>query len=357
MNSVTPEPIMRIAMGFMAAKHLFTASAIGLFEALAAGPASLEEIARKTDVPPRTLGIIAAAMVSLGMIERQGNRYQNGAAAAAFLAGAGGPDMRPMLRFWNHISYPTWEKLEEAVRTGHGQAKFGGFSEQQQQIFSQGVESFSAGTAAALAKAYDFDRHQRVLDVGGGTGSFLLAILQHNKNSHWHAVRAARSLRGRTPTLGKDARGVTDQCRRGKFFHGPASWRSRCVGRRKYRSCPLRCAQYCADEIDARPGEGGCTASTGRSVDRFHLYRASCSIAYVRRVSCYLGRGTGLQRARCRRVAAADRLAKSRAQITHWAGQSDRGGSGVIAVGLCWHEAECHQGGKVAKGLGCVKAR
>ena len=90
--------------------------------------------------------------------------------------------MRPMLRFWNHISYPTWEKLEEAVRTGQGQAKFGGFSEQQQQIFSQGVESFSAGTAAALPNAYDFGRHRRVLDVGGGTGSFLLAILQHHKN-------------------------------------------------------------------------------------------------------------------------------------------------------------------------------
>ena len=169
-------------MGFMAAKHLFAASAIGLFEALAAGPASLEEIAQKTDVPPRTLGIIAAAMVSLGLVERQGNLYQNGAIAGTFLAGAGGPDMRPMLRFWDHISYPAWENLEEAVRTGQGQAKFGGFSEQQQQIFSQGVESFSAGTAAALPNAYDFGRHRRVLDVGGGTGSFLLAILQHHKN-------------------------------------------------------------------------------------------------------------------------------------------------------------------------------
>jgi hypothetical protein len=29
------------------------------------------------------LGIIAAAMVSLGLIERQGNRYQNGVVATA----------------------------------------------------------------------------------------------------------------------------------------------------------------------------------------------------------------------------------------------------------------------------------
>ena len=37
MADVTPEPIMQIAEGFMAAKHLFTASDIGLFEALADG--------------------------------------------------------------------------------------------------------------------------------------------------------------------------------------------------------------------------------------------------------------------------------------------------------------------------------
>ena len=32
MAEVDPDPIMRIAMGFMAAKHLFVASAIGVFE-------------------------------------------------------------------------------------------------------------------------------------------------------------------------------------------------------------------------------------------------------------------------------------------------------------------------------------
>jgi len=43
MPAITPEPIMKIAMGFMAAKHLFVASEIGLFEALGSGPASLED--------------------------------------------------------------------------------------------------------------------------------------------------------------------------------------------------------------------------------------------------------------------------------------------------------------------------
>ena len=46
MARITPDPIIRIALGFMAAKHLFVASAIGLFEALAGGPATLNELAK-----------------------------------------------------------------------------------------------------------------------------------------------------------------------------------------------------------------------------------------------------------------------------------------------------------------------
>src|ERR1700674_4842424 len=165
MADVTPDPIMQIALGFMAAKHLFVANAIGVFEKLAGGPATLDELAAKCGIPRRTLGISADAMVSLGLLEREGNRLRNSAAAAAFLSGSPGPDLRPMLRFFDFISYGLWTNLENAVRTGEGQRQFGGFSEEQQQIFSAGVEAFTAGGAAALAANYDFGRHRRVLDV------------------------------------------------------------------------------------------------------------------------------------------------------------------------------------------------
>ena len=182
MTAVTPEPIIKVAMGFMAAKHLFVASEVGLFEALAAGPATIEELASRTGVPARTIGITAAAMVSLGLIEQDGDRYQNGEPAAACLAGKLGPDLRPMLRFFDQISYPTWQKLADAVRTGNGQAQFGKFDKRQQEIFSAGVESFSGPGAAALATNYDFGHHRKILDVAGGTGSFLVAVLKRHAN-------------------------------------------------------------------------------------------------------------------------------------------------------------------------------
>jgi hypothetical protein len=41
MADVKPDPIFQVASGFLAAKHLFVAVEIGLFEKLAQGPATL----------------------------------------------------------------------------------------------------------------------------------------------------------------------------------------------------------------------------------------------------------------------------------------------------------------------------
>ena len=123
MADVTPDPVMRIALGFMAAKHLFVASAVGLFEALNSDSATLDELTSKCGVPRRTLGISADAMASLGLVERDGDRDRNSAVARAFLAGASGPDLRPMLRFWDRISYPAWLRLEATLSLPDASAK------------------------------------------------------------------------------------------------------------------------------------------------------------------------------------------------------------------------------------------
>src|SRR5215208_5126925 len=181
MSDVTPEPIFQIASGFMAAKHLFVANAVGLFEQLADGPATVDELAERTGIARRRLRILADAMVALGLLAREGDRYQNGAVAATFLSGATLADLRPFLRFWDRLSFPTWTNFEAAVRTGEGQSTLS-LPAEEQRIFSEGVEAIQAGPAQALPDAYDFSRHRRLLDVGGGTGSWLSAILRRHPN-------------------------------------------------------------------------------------------------------------------------------------------------------------------------------
>jgi ubiquinone/menaquinone biosynthesis C-methylase UbiE len=184
MSDVTPEPIMKVAVGFMAAKHLFIANEIGMFEKLSKGSLTLEALAERMVVPSRTTRIVADAMVSLGLLQRQGDHYHNTEVATAFLSGAASAGLRPFLHLLNRLSYLRWAKIEEAIRTDAMMFE-AGFSEAEQQLYSEGVEAVTAGTANALAKNYDFGRHRRVLDLGGGTGSFLLAIL-----SRFDEVRA-----------------------------------------------------------------------------------------------------------------------------------------------------------------------
>ena len=177
-TDVAPDSIFQLALGFMAAKHLFVATEIDLFGHLAHGPTRLDELAQRTGVPRRTARISTDAMVALGLVERVGNTYQNGPVAAAYLSGYGPVDLRPIIRFWNRISYPSWLRLEEAIRSGRApNQQGGGFSEEDQRVFSEGMAAFAVEPAQALASTYDFSKHRRVMDLGGGNGSYVLAAL------------------------------------------------------------------------------------------------------------------------------------------------------------------------------------
>ena len=175
MADPTPDPIMRVASGFMAAKYLFVGNEVGLFAALADGPLGLDDLARRLGLPRHTTRILIDALVTLDLVERKDGSYQNAPASAAFLAGRTATDLRPLLRFQNHLNYPLWQQLEAAVRTAA--VARGALTAEQQQIYSEGVEALTAGTAGALPSRYDFRPHRRLLDLGGGTGSFLLAVL------------------------------------------------------------------------------------------------------------------------------------------------------------------------------------
>ncbi|MGI9032366.1 MAG: methyltransferase family protein [Acidimicrobiales bacterium] len=61
-HPVTPEPIMKIASGVMAAKHLFAASELGIFEALAGSPADVDALADFWTDPTHTEPLHAALM-------------------------------------------------------------------------------------------------------------------------------------------------------------------------------------------------------------------------------------------------------------------------------------------------------
>lgn len=182
-TGVSPEPIMRLASGFMAAKHLFAASELGIFEALANSPATLDALAARTGLTRRAARITADAMVALGMLERDGAEYRNAPTAAHFLAGSTPVDLRPLLRFWDQISYPAWQTLARALSSGPPREIFE-LDEAKQAIVSAGIEAVLAGPSHALGNVVDFSAHRNLLDIGGGTGSWTIATARRHPDLH-----------------------------------------------------------------------------------------------------------------------------------------------------------------------------
>jgi len=221
-NAPNPLQIFELATGFMRAKHLFVAGELGIFEKLADGPATLDELAAKLGTPRRTTRIVADAVTALGLLERQGDKYRNSALAQAHLSGSGGAvDMRPFLRFWNRLSYKRWLGLEDSVRQGKGVAGEFNFTPEEQKIFSEGVEAFSAGDALALASGYDFSRHMRVLDLGGGTGSFLKALLRRYPKLQCTLYELSTAAAVARKRLAEDLQGRRIEIVEGDFLKDP----------------------------------------------------------------------------------------------------------------------------------------
>jgi SAM-dependent methyltransferase len=199
---------MRLAYGFMAAKHLFAASELGLFEALADSPTTIDGLAARTGLTRRAARISADAMVALGLLERKGDTYDNAAVAADFLAGRGPADLRPLLSFWDKISYPVWSDLSKALAQGPSREIFA-LDDELQEVASAGIEAFTTGPAAALPGTYDFSRRQRLLDIGGGTGSWSIAVAQatpHLQASVYELSTAADVARKRIAAAGLTSR-------------------------------------------------------------------------------------------------------------------------------------------------------
>jgi SAM-dependent methyltransferase len=170
-----PARIIDLYCGFMISQTLFAAVEVGLFAAAGPEPATPAELAERCAIPERSARAMADLLADAGLLVRDGASFHTAPDAEAFLTGRGPADLRPMARYWSTVSYPAWAGATEAFRTRRGVRP--ALDQAQTEAYESTVALVTAETAADLAGTYDFGRHRRLLDVGGGYGTFARPIL------------------------------------------------------------------------------------------------------------------------------------------------------------------------------------
>ena len=182
-----PAVMMEMITNAWAAQAITAAADLGIADALAKGPLTAQELAAAVDADADTLSRLLRALISRDIFrQRRDGRYDLTPLAATLRSDAQ-VSVAGLARF---VGLPEhrehWSHLTDAIRTGEavgpklrGKSAFEYLADQPElgEIFNRAMTSMSEVAAASVTAAYDFSRYSTIVDVGGGHGRLLAAIL------------------------------------------------------------------------------------------------------------------------------------------------------------------------------------
>ncbi len=186
---LTPAPAAMIEMilAGWTSQAITVAAQLGVADALADGPLPIDELAVRVDADPDALRRLLRALISRGIFGlRRDGRYELNSLADTLRSDAP-VSMKSAARFYgSQEQRERWTLLVDAVRTGNavvealrGKESFDYFDENPElaELFNQTMTSISEMTDATVVAGYDFSAYPTIVDVGGGHGPLLAAIL------------------------------------------------------------------------------------------------------------------------------------------------------------------------------------
>lgn len=214
-DSAGPVDVKRLANAFCHAKLLLTAGKLGLFAALEdLGPATEKELSERLGLHPRASRDFLYGLVLLGLLEKDGDRYANSAAARRSLVPGAPEYVGGFLARADRMLYPAWEQLSEAVTTGRPQAASaqGSFLDMLGDPVQRGpylamMDSANSAVAPHLAEAFPWAGHGTLVDVGGCRGNLASRLVQahpHLTATVFDLPPMGDALREHTAALGTD---------------------------------------------------------------------------------------------------------------------------------------------------------
>jgi 3-hydroxy-5-methyl-1-naphthoate 3-O-methyltransferase len=173
-----PQTIWQLTSGFfMTARIVQTACELGVFDCLARAPLAADSLAGMLGTDHAGMEALLTACTAVGVLERSDSGlFRNGAAATVFLQGDGASSLKTTVVGAGRL-YEAWVQLPNALKTGRPPT----WIEPNQdglRAYLAGVFSTSWPEALDFAANLDLSGVRRVLDLGGGTGAYAIALCQ-----------------------------------------------------------------------------------------------------------------------------------------------------------------------------------
>jgi O-methyltransferase domain/Dimerisation domain len=231
MDEQKPPPhrqVLQILTAYWAAQAVHVAAKLRLADHVKDGPRTSAELARETNTQPQALYRLLRALASVGCFaEDAQGRFGLTPMAECLLDRPGSQYNVALMMGDEH--YRAWGDLLYSVQTGkpafdkiYGKPVFDYLSEhaEQARIFDGAMTGFHGPETQAMIDAYDFSGIGTLVDVGGGNGTVLTAVLKRNPALKGVLYDLPGVIERATKNIADV--GLADRCRAvpGSFFEG-----------------------------------------------------------------------------------------------------------------------------------------
>ncbi|MCV7125076.1 methyltransferase [Mycobacterium lacus] len=182
-----PVAMMEMIRDAWAAQAITAAADLGIADALAKGPLSADELATAVDADADALGRLLRALIARGIFRRRRDGRYDLTPLADTLRRDADVSVAGMARWVGSRQHREhWSYITDAIRTGRpvvpelrGKPAFDYLAGEPElaEIFNQAMTSSSELAIASVLAAYDFSSYATIVDVAGGHGRLLAAIL------------------------------------------------------------------------------------------------------------------------------------------------------------------------------------
>jgi O-methyltransferase domain len=214
-------PSLEAAYGALSFQVLSVAVELGIAERLAQdGPSAAIDLAPKLGIQALTLERILRGLVSVGVCEELAQGMFRLTSRGEYLRPQNPASVEPRIRLNAEIFYRLWGCLTQTVLTGEGGSvralglPFQEYLAKEPRagaIFDAAMAGEAATRHRPAVQAYDFDRCNTIVDVGGGNGALVAEILLTYPRPNAIILDLPRMEKSAQQTI--SARGLENRCR------------------------------------------------------------------------------------------------------------------------------------------------